>query len=145
MKSYPSISKEIRHDIPIYAFNKIDGSNIRSEWNTKKGFYKFGTRNQLIDVKSLPFGNAIPLLQEKYESDLTKVFQQLSYQDAICFFEYWGPDSFAGNHNFHEKMDITLIDVNPYKQGILEPFLFIEYFGHLDIAKVCLKSNLKLG
>lgn len=137
MKHYPSISKEIRHDIRIYAFDKLDGSNIRAEWNNKRGFYKFGTRTQLIDVNSKPFGQAIPLLKEKYESDLAKVFHQLDYLDAICFFEFWGKDSFAGNHNFQEQMNITLIDVNPYKQGILEPYLFVEYFGHLDIAKVC--------
>jgi hypothetical protein len=137
MKSYPSISKEIRHDIYIYAFGKIDGSNIRAEWNSKKGFYKFGTRTQLTDEKTMPFGRAIPLLREKYEADLTKVFREQGWKDAMCFFEYWGPSSFAGNHNFEEKMDITLIDVNPYKQGILFPADFIRLFGHLDIPKVC--------
>lgn len=137
MKFYPSITKEIRHDIPIYAFDKIDGSNIRAEWNSKRGFYKFGTRNQMIDDKTEPFGRAIPLLRKKYEQDLVKVFQDQNWKDAMCFFEYWGPSSFAGTHNFEEEMDITLIDVNPYKQGILEPARFIELFGHLDIPKVC--------
>lgn len=137
MKSYPSISKEIRHDIYIYAFGKIDGSNIRAEWNSKRGFYKFGSKTQLIDEKTKPFGSAIPLLRNKYETDLSKVFKEQGWKDAMCFFEYWGPSSFAGNHNFDEKMDITLIDVNPYKQGILFPADFIELFGHLDIPKVC--------
>jgi hypothetical protein len=137
MKFYPPITKEIRQDIPIYAFNKIDGSNIRAEWNTKRGFYKFGTRNQMIDDKAIPFGKAIPLLREKYEADLTSVFRELNYRDAMCFFEYWGPNSFAGTHNFEEQMDITLIDVNPFKQGILEPAAFIQYFGHLNIPKLC--------
>jgi len=137
MKSYPSISKEIRHDIYIYAFGKIDGSNIRAEWNSKRGFYKFGSKTQLIDEKTKPFGAAIPILKEKYEADLSKVFKEQGWKDAMCFFEYWGPSSFAGNHNFEEKMDITLIDVNPYKQGILFPADFIELFGHLDIPIVC--------
>lgn len=137
MKSYPSISKEIRHNVYIYAFGKIDGSNIRAEWNCKRGFYKFGSKTQLIDEKTKPFGAAIPLLKEKYENDLSKVFKEQGWKDAMCFFEYWGPSSFAGNHNFEEKMDITLLDVNPYKQGILFPADFIELFGHLDIPKVC--------
>jgi hypothetical protein len=66
MKQYPSIPKEIRHDLYCYLFSKLDGSNIRAEWNSKKGFYKFGTKHQLIDEKSMPFGQAIPLLKDKY-------------------------------------------------------------------------------
>lgn len=142
MKSYPSITKEVRRDIYIYAFNKLDGSNIRAEWNSKKGFYKFGTKNQLTDEKTMPFGRAIPLLKEKYEKDLAMVFEERGWRDVLCFFEFWGPSSFAGNHNFQEKMDITLIDVNPYKQGILEPVPFIKNFGHLDIPKVCYKGHV---
>jgi hypothetical protein len=137
MKHYPSITKEIRHDIYIYAFDKLDGSNIRAEWNSKRGFYKFGTRNQLTDEKTMPFGRSIPLIREKYEAALTKIFQDQGWKDALCFFEYWGPSSFAGNHNFEEKMDVTLIDVNPFKQGILFPADFLELFGSVDIPKIC--------
>jgi len=142
MKFYPSISKEIRQDIYIYAFDKIDGSNIRAEWNSKKGFYKFGTRNQLTDEKTMPFGRAIPLIKEKYEEDLTSIFKEQDWRDALCFFEYWGLSSFAGNHNFEEKMDVTLIDVNPFKEGILVPTEFIKLFGHLDIPKVCYEGHV---
>jgi hypothetical protein len=144
MKYYPSITKEIRHDIYIYAFDKIDGSNIRAEWNSKKGFYKFGTRNQLTDEKTMPFGRAIPLLRDKYESDLAKVFNQHGWKDAMCFFEFWGASSFAGTHDFDKPMDITLIDVNPYKQGILDPSQFIDNFGHLDIARVCYQGYVSV-
>jgi hypothetical protein len=140
MKFYPSITKEVRHDIPIYAFDKLDGSNIRAEWNSKRGFYKFGTRNQLTDEKTMPFGRSIPLIRDKFERDLGEVFKEQGWQDALCFFEYWGEESFAGNHNFEKKMDVTLIDVNPYKQGILEPEQFVQLFGHLDIPKVCYRG-----
>src|SRR5579885_1192861 len=142
MKYYPSITKEVRQDIYIYAFDKLDGSNIRAEWNKKRGLYKFGTRNQLIDEKTMPFGRAIPLLQEKYSEDLGMVFHEQGWKDAICFFEYWGPSSFAGNHNFEEKMDITLFDVNPYKEGIMPPTEFIKLFGHLDIPRVCYEGHV---
>jgi len=40
MLEYPTIKKEVIN-IPIYAFDKIDGSNIRVEWGPKNGFYKF--------------------------------------------------------------------------------------------------------
>jgi hypothetical protein len=142
MKSYPSITKEIRHDIYIYAFDKLDGSNMRAEWNSKKGFYKFGTKNQMIDEKTMPFGRAIPLIKEKFEQDLTMVFKEQGWKEAICFFEYHGPSSFAGNHNFEETMTVTLIDVNPYKEGIMPPTQFIKLFGHLDIPKVCYEGHV---
>ena len=142
MKSYPSITKDVRQDIYIYAFDKLDGSNMRAEWNSKKGFYKFGTKNQLTDEKTMPFGRAIPLIREKYEQDLALVFQEHKWRDAICFFEYWGPSSFAGTHNFEEEMTVTLIDVNPYKEGILPPTEFIKYFGHLDIPKVLYEGHV---
>jgi hypothetical protein len=142
MKQYPSITKEIRHDLYIYSMVKFDGSLIRGEWNNKKGFYKFGTKHQLVDEKTMPFGRAIPLLRSKYEDDLSMVFKEQGWKDAICFFEYWGVDSFAGSHNFEKPMDITLIDVNPYKKGILLPTQFIKYFGHLDIPPVLYEGHI---
>lgn len=135
MKSYPSISKEIRQDLYIYAFDKLDGSNIRAEWNPKKGFYKFGTRTQLIDSQS-QFGKAIHLIKEKYEKDLLNVFKDQKWESVICFFEFFGPSSFAGSHNFEEQQTVVLLDVAPYKHGLLEPADFIKYFGHLDAAKL---------
>ncbi len=144
MKHYPSITKEIRHDIHIWAFDKIDGSNIRAEWNSKRGFYKFGTKNQLIDENSKPFGRAIQLVRDKYESDLAMVFKEQKWRDVMCFFELWGPSSFAGQHDFEEELTVTLIDVNPFKQGILEPMEFIKYFGHLDIPKVLYQGRVSV-
>lgn len=136
MKQYPSISKDVRHGTYIYAFDKLDGSNIRAEWNKKKGFYKFGSRTQLIDASHKPLGKAISLIKEKYEKDLSDIFIDQKYQDVLCFFEFYGPSSFAGNHLETEEQSVTLIDVNPFKQGIMEPNEFIKLFGHLDIPKV---------
>lgn len=135
MKQYPSITKNIRKDLYIYAFDKLDGSNIRAGWNAKKGFYKFGSRTELID-KSSPFGGAISLIQDKYSQDLSRIFKDLKWSETVCFFEYYGPSSFAGSHNFQEKMDAVLIDLSPYKVGILPPARLVEYFGHLDVAKL---------
>lgn len=142
MKSYPSISKEIDFDTHVYCFNKYDGSNIRAEYNSKRGFYKFGTRHHLIDEKSQSFGVAISLIKEKYEKDLNEVFKKYKWDNVVCFFELWGEESFAGNHNFEKILNITLIDVNVYKKGILPPKQFIEYFGHLDIAKVLYEGRI---
>lgn len=42
MKQYDSIPKWCTEDFgkPIIAFDKLDGSNIRAEWNQKQCFYK---------------------------------------------------------------------------------------------------------
>lgn len=142
MKHYPSISKEIRHDLDVYAFDKLDGSNIRVEWNPKRGFYKFGTKNQLIDENSKPFGMTIPLIRDKYEKEISKVCIENKWQDAVCFFEFYGPSSFAGQHVFTEAMDVVLIDVNAFKKGILPPSQFLALFGHLDIPKVLYQGKI---
>ena len=136
MKQYPSITKDVRKDIYIYAFDKLDGSNIRAEWNSKKGFYKFGSRTQLIDSSHNTLGKAISLIKEKYESDLAKVFKDQHWQNVLCFFEFHGPTSFAGLHSANEEQTVTLLDVNVYKQGLMEPEQFIKLFGHLDIPRV---------
>lgn len=138
MKAYPSIRKLISENIPdnsFHIFAKYDGSNIRAEWSPKQGFYKFGSRHQLIDQYS-PFKIAIELVKDKFEKDLSDIFKAQKYQSAICFFELWGEDSFAGSHNFEKPFNLTLFDVAPYKKGILIAEQFIEIFGHLDIAKV---------
>lgn len=132
MKTYPSIPKNIRTDIPIIAFAKLDGSNIRAEWNIKKGFHKFGSKTQLIDESTKTFGKAIQLIKDKYQDDLSVVFKDNRWQDTTCFFEFFGPNSFAGNHA-EEEQTVVLFDVNPYKQGIMEPRQFLKLFGHLDI------------
>jgi hypothetical protein len=36
MKQYPSIDATVRRGILVYAFDKLDGSNIRAEWDRKK-------------------------------------------------------------------------------------------------------------
>lgn len=142
MKSYPSIPKDIMNWVHIFSFNKIDGNNIRAEWNSKKGFYKFGSRTQLIDENTKPLGKSIKILKDKYEDDLSMVFKEHKWRDVICFFEYYGPNSFAGQHIDTDELTTTLIDVNPYKEGILAPRDFIRYFGHLDIPNVLFEGKV---
>jgi hypothetical protein len=145
MKHYPSIPKfdiEKCPDIYYYCFQKIDGSNISAEWNIKRGFYKFGTRNELIDENSKPFGRAIKVIKDKFEEDISLICREHKWRDALFFFEFYGPSSCFGTHNFEEDMTATLIDVNPYKEGIMPPTEFIKYFGHLDIAKVLYEGHI---
>jgi len=134
MKEYPSISREVRYGVPVYAFDKIDGSNIRAEWRRKKGrLYKFGSRTCLMDAGHPFLGDAVPLIQEKYEEGLCRIFEKNRWHEATAFFEFWGPGSFAGWHVLDEPHDVALIDVKPFKHGILNPDEFIDIFGPLGI------------
>ncbi|MHA2067983.1 MAG: hypothetical protein ACXABY_26780, partial [Candidatus Thorarchaeota archaeon] len=116
-------------------FDKLDGSNIRAEWSAKRGFYKFGTRKRLLDKKEPILGPAVDLVLEKYGEDLAKVFKKERQRKAICFFEFHGPNSFAGYHDKDDKHTVTLFDAN-FQKGILEPREFLKLFGHLDVPEL---------
>lgn len=146
MKSYPRIQyfNQGLFGEDIYAFDKLDGSNIRAEWNPKRGWYKFGTRNTMIDERDLQFGEAITLFLNKYGDSLPKVFRtNKSYkriESFVVFAEYVGEQSFAGRHNASDPKDIILFDVNQYKHGFVTPKNFVEDFGHLHIPDVIYKG-----
>lgn len=146
MKSYPKIeyyNKGIFGQ-PIIAFDKLDGSNIRCEWSRKRGWYKFGTKTILIDKNSEDFGQVIPLFLEKYSEPLSKVFtdRYKKVENFVVFSEYVGPNSFAGQHDPNDKMDIVLFDVNQYKKGFISPWEFVDRFGHLDIPNIVYEGKL---
>ena len=135
MKSYPSIATKIISDTPIFLFDKLDGSNIRAEWNKKKEFYKFGSRTRLIDDSSPILGESVSLINEKYSEELSKRFFDNKYESVVCFFEFSGESSFAGSH-IEELHDVTLFDIDVYKKGLLSPQQFIEITEDLDVAKL---------
>ena len=76
MKSYPSIPALSKSKLGFngIAFDKLDGSNIRFEWSKKRGWYKFGSRNNMIDVKNEQLGNSINIFLSKYGDDLERVY-----------------------------------------------------------------------
>jgi hypothetical protein len=136
MKQYPSIETKIV-DIPIYAFNKLDGNCIRTEWTKKEGFNKFGSRKVLIDESSTTLSKSILLIKEKYQEPLTKIFKDMQVPMATCFFEFYGPSSFAGFHKEGEEQTVTLLDVDIFKKGMMNPKDFIHTFGSVvDIPEV---------
>ena len=148
MKQYP----EIRYygdywGLPIIAFEKLDGSNLRFEYSHKRGFYKFGTRNMMIDRNSQPFGFAIDVFLNKYEKGLTEIFKSKAYRNTlsfVCFAEFYGTKSEFGQHEFgNDKFDITLFDVNEYKKGLIPPKQFaIDFGGSLEIPRLVYGGNL---
>ncbi len=135
MKQYPTMSGKILRNIDIYAFDKLDGSNIRAEWSRKRGFYKFGSRKRLLGSDQESIVDAQDIIIEKYERDLTKIFKEQGWERVICFFEFYGDNSFAGQHE-NELHDVILLDVNPYKKGIMLPQDFIHTFSWVHTPKL---------
>lgn len=140
MKSYPSIpdNKDFLEK-EGYVYIKYDGSNIRAEWSKKRGWHKFGTRKNVFDSSNPIYGSIIPLFKEKYSSELEKVFKFVdpfkSMEKCVCFFEWFGENSFAGHHDQDDEKNLILFDINIHKKGFLSPEKFEETFEHLDIAE----------
>ncbi len=140
MKSYPKIEHYNKGLMgqKCYAFYKHDGSNFRAEWGRKRGWYKYGTRNVMVDKNTPLFGEAISTFLNKYGESLDRTFREKykGTENFVVFGEYFGENSFAGKHVDEDKKDIILFDVNKYKKGFLSPQEFIDNFGHLDIPKI---------
>jgi len=141
MEQYPSVSRNISYDIPIYAFDKLDGSNIRVEWTLKNGFSKYGSRKVLMDETHEFLGDAVGLFETKYSDSLSGIFKDERWQKVTCFFEYHSPNSFAGFHA-PETHDVTLLDVNVYKKGFLPPNEFVRTFKDVDIPRLLRRGNV---
>lgn len=135
MKQYPSISREPRYG-PCYVFPKYDGSNVRVEWTKKRGFDKFGSRKVLIGSDS-HLGDAIALIEQQ-ESALVPIFEKERWERVTCFFEFYGDGSFAGLHVPGEPKVATLIDVDVYKRGQIDPRDFIALFGGYAHSAPCI-------
>ena len=131
MKSYPSIEGPSRapHESGI-AFYKYDGSNLRFEFTKKKGWSKFGTRNRLFDHSDPDFGGAIDIFKESLASDLENIFKK-HYRDdheITVFCEFFGKESFSGQHKKDDPKQLKLIDIEIYKKGFVSPRDFVNVF-----------------
>jgi hypothetical protein len=142
MKTYPTISRDIIKGKPFYCFDKLDGSNIRAEWDRKKFFWKFGTRHRLLDETDQILGKSINLIKSHYEKNLHDIFIKERQTNVVCFFEFFGENSFAGNHNETDDHKVLLIDVSFYKKGILDPREFIKLFSNVETANLLYNGNV---
>jgi len=141
MKIYPSIPKEITRGAVVYAQDKLDGSCIRAEWSRKRGLYKFGTRKRLLGADEKPLGEAIEKINSKYSGGLSEIFRKHNWRKVVCFFEFFGPHSFAGSHK-SEPHDVVLFDVAVDNRGILDPKDFIKLFKYIDTVDVLYHGKL---
>lgn len=128
MKAYPSIDTRVAAGEPLIVFDKLDGSNIRAEWEPRRGFFQFGTRHRVIDASAPVFGEAVGLCRAGHAEALHAVFMARKWRHAVAYFEFHGPGSFAGEHA-DEPHTLTLFDVAADKRGLLEPTTFLDLFA----------------
>lgn len=129
----------------VWGFNKLDGSNIRCEWSKKRGFYKFGTKKQIIDENHIEFGESVRIFMNKYNEKLSKIFKDnkefRNIQNITVFSEYFGENSFAGYHDPTDIMDVVLFDVYLNKKGFVVPKNFIKIFENVGIPELIYHGN----
>lgn len=127
------------------AFYKYDGSNLRWEWAPKRGWYKYGTRTQLFNETDPLFGQAIPIFQDTMGAEIARRCKdaERGVQRIIVYTEFFGPSSFAGEHELAEPKKLKLFDIKLYKRGIMSPRQFVKTFGDLPYsAQVTYEGNL---
>jgi hypothetical protein len=136
MKEYPHIlastGQKFQELKDAYIFDKLDGSLIRAEYSKKTGWYKFGSKTQLIDKSNPILGPAINLFMNKYSESLTKLARDNKWQNLIAFCETFGPDSFAGTHP-NGLNNIVLFDLDADKKGIIGPKRFLKLTEGIEI------------
>lgn len=151
MLQYPSINgiKKSPMGRVCAVFYKYDGSNLRFEWNPKKGWGKFGSRTQLIDRNAPFLGVGVDLflntmaddIIDRLKAEYGKKFSK--YQKVTAFAELYGKSSFAGTHVEDEPKELKLFDVFRFKDGFIAPSDFANVFVNAQyIAEVLWVSNL---
>jgi len=140
VKQYPEIGNRPVGGQAIYAFDKLDGSNVRAEWKRKRGWWKFGSRTRLLDRSESPLGEAIDLFLYGQANELERRFREERWDEATAFMEFWGPSSFAGTHQ-DEQHFVSLIDVSVQKRGLLLPKDYLELTEGLPRARLLYHGN----
>lgn len=149
-ESIAHLSKCALLNKPVYSFYKYDGSNLRFEWQSKRGFCKFGTRTQLIDEKTDVFGQGVTIFQDTIASEIIarlknyypkRVFN--TFDKIVVFSEFFGDNSFAGNHEDSDVKRLKVFDVNLIKKGLISPKEFVDIFNDWEhSAELLYQGNL---
>lgn len=134
MKPYPNIPSRVE-PFHAYVFDKLDGSNIRVEYSPKQGFYKFGSRTQLLSPEDEMLGSAYRIFENHWSDILRSIIESEKLGSPTFFFEFHGLNSFGGDHVRNEYHELTLIDVWIEKKGMMAPEDFLDIFGGTNIPR----------
>lgn len=138
MKEYPSIDGSKKAPLGKYciAFVKYDGSNLRWEWSPKKGWTKFGTRTQLFDASNPLYSKAILIFMDTMADEIVRRVKgyRREVQRITAYTEFFGPHSFAGQHDLADTMELRLFDAFLFQKGFIPPRAFVQTFVGLPWA-----------
>lgn len=145
MKQYPSILNATGFlGRPCIAFYKYDGSNLRFEYSRKSGWHKFGTRSRLFDKNDPDFGSAIDIFLEKHAPGLDGTIKKdkllRNAQSIIIYAEFFGPNSFTGQHQANDSKELVIFDANVHKHGILGPREFLDTLQDIALQKSSIRE-----
>jgi len=135
MLEYPTVDKQVRRE-QMFVFDKLDGSNVRAEWNRSKSFWKFGRRHGLLDASTPILLKAPEIINQKYADAVAEALKKARVLSATLFFEFYGEHSFAGNHDVADSHDVTLIDASFDMKETVEPREFCKVFQRVPHAKL---------
>lgn len=148
MKKYPSVIY-CNYNVlnkPIIAFDKLDGTQIVSEWTRKRGFSKFSTRREMINHRHHQWGEAVEIFLDKYADSLHNLFKShkeyRELKNITVYCEYLGENSFSGRHNIDDDKDVILFDIWQHKKGWVEPRVFVNEFAEFGIPRVVYEGLL---
>lgn len=132
MKQYPSIpnckGQKFENLGLVDVFDKLDGNNLRFEWSKKRGWYKFGSRTQMIDANNEQFGDGVTwFLENTADVIVTDCFKRTP-QKLVVFGEWYGENSFAGMHEPGDEMRLAVFDVCVDNRGFWDPKEFRKTF-----------------
>lgn len=115
----------------VWGYNKLDGQNFCVKYNPRtREFGPYGSRKAMVDETSEQFGECVKWFEgSNYREILNNIvrthrgkkdiFQGID--EITFFFEWYGPNSFAGRHQEGDEMHLALIDVFLKKKGYMEP------------------------
>jgi hypothetical protein len=147
MFEYPKIgtTTEFAHRHCI-AFEKYDGTNIGFTWGRKQGFYKQQLRKRLLDRHDPEFGPAIISFEKNWHDPLSQLIRDnFKTADQVTIFgEYWGVDTFAGNHINIPKDAVrkfTPFDI-VVDGSFIPPDIFVKLTENMAVAEVVFRGKL---
>ena len=134
MKTYPAIKRfrEAKHlGFRGHTFAKLDGSNLRFEWERKRGWFRFGSRRRVINENHEIFGNSMDLFLRQFAESFEKHAVNQKWSGITVYCEFWGTNSFAGEHDLEDEKFLTPIDIAVYKRGMMDTDDFLKTFGNI--------------
>lgn len=136
------------------AFEKYDGTNLHWSWDRELGWHAFGMRRHRYDLDESGVAHfhlnhiGLPDVVEIFQRDLANPLEQIfcqnpNYdgQEFTVFTEYFGANSFAGQHQLGDDRELVLFDVQSDK-GMVPPRAFVADFSTCKIARVIYQGRL---